>query len=628
MIRSITVTNPQGESLTLELKRPDLSGFIVKPIEGLGPVDATINFSEYGSGDGAMYNSSRVSTRNIVLSLGFMEKPTIEATRHLSYKYFPNKKTVHLVIITDERTVATDGYVEKNIPDIFSSEEGCQISIVCPSANLVSLTNQVTNKIPAALVPNPSMSTDFSGYTASGGPGGVVSMTRQTIGGYVGKYFFRATVTAQATDTGPSVSCPIIPVTPGVTYTFSAWVRAAGNLAGRVTFYKNGLSNGYPVIGAGGTIGGAWVRRYVTFTAPPNVDSARLSMNFGGIGFYTPGVGSTIDVGSVLYEVASAPSNFSNWVGDSAAVRRNLFTFPSIASELALWTPNPGPSGVAAVTSVPNGGVQNGSYIRCTWSTAPLGGGTVAGLNAPGLFLAQIPCYYGDTYRVSAWVRPSATMTVLTEVAYYNAAGATVGEEFGAGVVCPGGVWTRVSMTCTPPALGVAMRMYYGTNGTTIQLAGGANLMEIDQMLCERSSIDGSYFENVNLSVSYAGEVDTGLILKILSLAPATNVTITNVKTGEFTKIDTTTWLRILGVDTWSLFHDGDVFTLNSLTGLKSALLDRSLYGLSANMMGSISRDSSWLKLTQGTNVFEIKADTGLDSLRFSVESPVVYEGV
>lgn len=628
MIETFTVTNPRGESLTLELKRP-VSGMIIKSIGGLGPVDATINFSEFGSGDGSMFNSARVGTRNIVLTLAFMENPTIEAVRQATNRYFPNKKFVNLSIVTTERSVKTFGCVERNEPSIFTSEAGTTISIVCPGPNLVDITNQITNQIPSIMAVNPTLAVDMAGYGCGGGPGGAATGSRQTNGGYSGKTYYRSTITTQASDTGPTISCPQAKITPGVTYTFSAWVRAAGNLAGRVNFYKDGLSTGNPVVGAGGTIGGVWARRFVTFTAPPNVDTANLSFGFGGFGIYTPAVGSTLDVDAVLYEVAAAPSTYSEWVGDSLAIRRNIWSYANIATELATWHTIAGVTGAAAISSVANGGVQGGAFIRATWSVAP-SGGDLGSHTAPGVYQDPQPCYYGDTYRVSVWVRPSATMTVYGACQFYNAASVVLGAEvvIPAPVVCSGGVWTRVSMTVTPPSGAVNMRMYYYTLGSSIQLGGGANLMDVDQLMCERGTTDGSYFENVNLTVDYQGEVDTGFIMKIRALTPATNVTITKLETGEFFKIDTTTWLRILGVDTWALLHDGDTVVVNSQTGQKSLMLDRSFYGINANVINSMTRDSSWLKLTPGTNTFEIKADTGLDSLRFSVESPLVYEGV
>lgn len=133
MIKSITVTNYLGESIKLDLARPELSGFAVANISGLGPGKATINTTAVSTMDGDLYNSSRLGGRNIVLSLLFLWSPTIEEVRHKSYKYFPLKKEVTLLIETDKRIAEIKGRVESNEPTIFSSNEGAEISIICPN---------------------------------------------------------------------------------------------------------------------------------------------------------------------------------------------------------------------------------------------------------------------------------------------------------------------------------------------------------------------------------------------------------------------------------------------------------------------------------------------------------------
>lgn len=132
MIKSITVTNHLNEALKLELRLPEKSGFLIQKIEGLGPCKANINVAELATTDGASFNSARLNSRNIVLSLIFFEKPSIEAMRQLSYKFFPIKRRVKLLIETDSRACMAYGYVESNEPDIFSKQEGTIISIICP----------------------------------------------------------------------------------------------------------------------------------------------------------------------------------------------------------------------------------------------------------------------------------------------------------------------------------------------------------------------------------------------------------------------------------------------------------------------------------------------------------------
>lgn len=133
MIRSITVTNYLGDSIKLDLARPELSGFAVTSVTGLGPGKAAINTTEMSTADGGIFTSSRLPSRNIVLSLMYLWKNSIEDTRQRSYKYFPIKKKVTLLFETDNRKAEIEGYVESNEPTIFSKSEGSDISIICPN---------------------------------------------------------------------------------------------------------------------------------------------------------------------------------------------------------------------------------------------------------------------------------------------------------------------------------------------------------------------------------------------------------------------------------------------------------------------------------------------------------------
>lgn len=134
MIKSIIVTNHLGDSIELELTRPEKSGFIVQSIDGLGPAKANINTSEIATNDGSIYNSARLNDRDIKFKFLFMEGKTesIEDIRQKSYKYFPVKKQIAIEVKTDNRSTVIYGYVESNEPKIFSKQEGCNIIVMCP----------------------------------------------------------------------------------------------------------------------------------------------------------------------------------------------------------------------------------------------------------------------------------------------------------------------------------------------------------------------------------------------------------------------------------------------------------------------------------------------------------------
>ena len=140
MIKSVTIVNHLGDTTKLELTRPEKSGFIVLDIGGLGQTKANVNMKTMANSDGGKLNSAFLASRNITMSLMFMEGVgyTIEELRLKSYDIFPSKKKIKLIIETDNRLSEVEGTVETNEPTIFSRTEGCSISILCEDSYLYS----------------------------------------------------------------------------------------------------------------------------------------------------------------------------------------------------------------------------------------------------------------------------------------------------------------------------------------------------------------------------------------------------------------------------------------------------------------------------------------------------------
>lgn len=145
MIKSITVTNPKGESLKLELTKPEKSGIMVTNVEGLGPAKANIISNELATVDGSIFSQARQSNRNIVMSLVMWPGEDIELMRQKTYRYFPIKKQVTLRVETDYKIVECTGYVESNEPVIFTEREYTQISIICPDPYFYDLQDEVVS---------------------------------------------------------------------------------------------------------------------------------------------------------------------------------------------------------------------------------------------------------------------------------------------------------------------------------------------------------------------------------------------------------------------------------------------------------------------------------------------------
>lgn len=140
MIKKVSITNPKGEVLDIELANPIKAGLAISAIEGLGPPQATINGQELATEDGMMYSSARASYRQLIFTVYMLRRDatspygalSIEESRHLTYKYFPLKKKIRITVQTDVQTLYCDGYVESNEPTIFSENEFTTISVLCP----------------------------------------------------------------------------------------------------------------------------------------------------------------------------------------------------------------------------------------------------------------------------------------------------------------------------------------------------------------------------------------------------------------------------------------------------------------------------------------------------------------
>lgn len=167
MIKNIIVTNDSNQSVTIDLMNPEKSGFIIKSIEGLGPVKADVNLREMSNLDGAFFNSVRADKRNIIFNIIFFNNfsfdQTIEDLRQLSYKYFPLKKNVKIEIETDKHTFQTYGYIESNEPNIFSNEEDTIISILCPKSYFTDTLPEI--KSFSSIVPAFSFPFSNNNYT-------------------------------------------------------------------------------------------------------------------------------------------------------------------------------------------------------------------------------------------------------------------------------------------------------------------------------------------------------------------------------------------------------------------------------------------------------------------------------
>lgn len=150
MITNVEVFTPRIMDSPLDFDesgRPSTDPIHIRNIDGLGPVIATVNTTQYADVDGEFPNGSSTGKRNIVLTVGLRPNwndLTIEDLRLILYSYFMPKNAVTLQFeSTHMETVAIDGIVESIDPNIFSKTPEFLISIICPKSEFVAISATV-----------------------------------------------------------------------------------------------------------------------------------------------------------------------------------------------------------------------------------------------------------------------------------------------------------------------------------------------------------------------------------------------------------------------------------------------------------------------------------------------------
>lgn len=121
----LTVENQQKEKLILT-QNPN---YVVKSIDGLTPPTATINSAIVAVNDGAIFNSARVETRNIILSISPLFP--VEENRNTLYRFFSIKREIKLYYESESKKVYEEGYVDSVDGSLFELNQTLTISVTC-----------------------------------------------------------------------------------------------------------------------------------------------------------------------------------------------------------------------------------------------------------------------------------------------------------------------------------------------------------------------------------------------------------------------------------------------------------------------------------------------------------------
>lgn len=128
---TVKIQNSLGEVIQLYPS----TDYMLASMTGITPADAAIVATEMATQDGATFNSAHVMPRNIVITFSVRGEGTIVRKRRIDlYRYIKTKRPVRVFLANDQRSVYTDGYVERmdDAGTIFSQREQFQLSIICP----------------------------------------------------------------------------------------------------------------------------------------------------------------------------------------------------------------------------------------------------------------------------------------------------------------------------------------------------------------------------------------------------------------------------------------------------------------------------------------------------------------
>ena len=131
---TLKIENAKGQ--TFELSN-NVGNYIVADVSCLTRPNTDINTSE-SSTDGSYFNSAKLQSRNIVITLRL--RGDIETNRQQLYTIFTMKENCTIYYRNKNRNVRIKGYVEVLDGSIFTDKEEIQISIICPNPYFEGLT--------------------------------------------------------------------------------------------------------------------------------------------------------------------------------------------------------------------------------------------------------------------------------------------------------------------------------------------------------------------------------------------------------------------------------------------------------------------------------------------------------
>lgn len=143
MLIKVEARSPAGALLILVLDDTS-DGYVLRDVEGLTPVKASIASSKFANVAGSQYQSSRRDERNIVIKLDLEPDYITQSVKDLRtnlYRWFMTDEPVDLRFYdSGGLEVDVSGRVEFCEAPLFTREPKVDISIICFSPDLVDIT--------------------------------------------------------------------------------------------------------------------------------------------------------------------------------------------------------------------------------------------------------------------------------------------------------------------------------------------------------------------------------------------------------------------------------------------------------------------------------------------------------
>lgn len=145
--------------------------FVLKNIDGLGPVKASLTSLEVPEEAGGVFLTAYTPKRNIVITIGFDPDysvgASVTALRNELYQIFPIGYEIEMDFLTTHKgLMKIKGIVESNEPNIFSDDPQAVVSVVCFQPYFKSTSGIVT--VPYTFAPAPGNPIVYPGEVEAG----------------------------------------------------------------------------------------------------------------------------------------------------------------------------------------------------------------------------------------------------------------------------------------------------------------------------------------------------------------------------------------------------------------------------------------------------------------------------